>query len=165
MSIVVCALCHREFDKKPSQIKRSFLHYCSSVCQHGARKTGIYTKCFECHKDIYKTKKAILHSKHHKFFCSIKCSNGWHGKQYSGEKHPNWTTGEFSYRNIYKTRDEDPKCLLCGVTDVRMLAVHHIDRDRRNNISKNLTWLCYNCHFLVHHYSIENEKLVSLLNS
>jgi predicted HNH restriction endonuclease len=49
---------------------------------------------------------------------------------------------------------------LCGKDDKRIIAVHHIDKNRSNNKLKNLAWLCYNCHFLVHHYSEIREKFL-----
>ncbi|MHA1267983.1 MAG: HNH endonuclease [Candidatus Helarchaeota archaeon] len=39
---------------------------------------------------------------------------------------------------------------MCGIVDDRVLAVHHIDSNRRNNSPGNLTWLRRNCHYLVH---------------
>lgn len=57
-------------------------------------------------------------------------------------------------------RNKIPKiCTLCKTEDSRILAVHHIDKNRRNNDLKNLIWLCHNCHFLVHHYDVEREKI------
>ncbi|MBI4281264.1 HNH endonuclease [Candidatus Uhrbacteria bacterium] len=35
----------------------------------------------------------------------------------------------------------------------RVLLVHHIDENRKNNVLSNLVWLCRNCHFLVHKYN------------
>jgi ribosomal protein S27E len=38
------------------------------------------------------------------------------------------------------------KCKLCEITDGYLLAVHHIDGDRENNIIDNLEVLCHNHH-------------------
>lgn len=46
-------------------------------------------------------------------------------------------------------------CKKCGSTDSRTLAVHHKDKNRKNNSISNLMWLCHNCHYLVHHYKDE----------
>jgi predicted HNH restriction endonuclease len=43
-------------------------------------------------------------------------------------------------------------CVLCKVSDKRILAVHHKDNNRKNNKVENLVWLCHNCHILVHHF-------------
>jgi len=44
------------------------------------------------------------------------------------------------------------KCVKCGYDDLRALAVHHVDQNRKNNGIHNLVWLCRNCHFLEHFY-------------
>lgn len=56
-------------------------------------------------------------------------------------------------------RQSIPKiCRLCKTKDIRVLAVHHIDKNRKNNKISNLAWLCHNCHLLVHHYDAERNK-------
>ena len=99
-------------------------------------------------------------SKSKKHFCSVLCSNIWHGKEFSREKHPNWKGGEFSYKDALKRHDVLKQCVLCGKSDQRILAVHHVDRNRKNNKLENLMWLCHNCHFLVHHYKREGLKIM-----
>ena len=160
--LVNCKNCKVSFNKKPSQISRSVEHYCSLVCHHNARKTGVLVKCSECNKEIYKDRRALGRSMHKNFFCSTKCSNVLLGRKQFSENHPNWKTGEFSYKSIMKRITTNPKCVLCERVDMRILAVHHIDKDRKNNSLQNLVWLCYNCHFLVHHYQGENRRLIIL---
>ena len=41
-------------------------------------------------------------------------------------------------------------CGICKISDKRVLVVHHVDSNRKNNTFKNLMWLCRNCHCLVH---------------
>ena len=52
-------------------------------------------------------------------------------------------------------------CKRCGLDDKRVLAVHHIDQNHFNNKPENLTWLCQNCHFLVHHDKVEKQKFLA----
>lgn len=42
------------------------------------------------------------------------------------------------------------KCEKCGIDDVRLLTMHHIDRNRGHNERENLLLLCWNCHALEH---------------
>ena len=61
-------------------------------------------------------------------------------------------------------RSHTPKvCTLCQITDVRVMAVHHIDEDRTNNKIENLVWLCHNCHHLVHQYPNEQIRLMAAI--
>jgi 5-methylcytosine-specific restriction endonuclease McrA len=72
-----------------------------------------------------------------------------------GEDHPNWKNGENAYREIMIRSGIPAVCKHCGTKDFRVLLVHHIDEDRKNNHIENLMWLCHNCHFLKHVHNIE----------
>jgi 5-methylcytosine-specific restriction endonuclease McrA len=42
------------------------------------------------------------------------------------------------------------ECKGCGISDNRVLIVHHKDGNRKNNNTDNLEWLCCNCHAISH---------------
>ncbi len=69
----------------------------------------------------------------------------------AGNNHPLWKGGEGSYRQKMKRSSCPPVCAHCGITNERVLAVHHKDRNRKHNDLENLMWLCHNCHYLEHH--------------
>ncbi|OYV63370.1 MAG: hypothetical protein B7X03_02035, partial [Parcubacteria group bacterium 21-58-10] len=107
--------------------------------------------------------KDFKRSKSGLFFCSKSCQTRWRNQFFVGEKHANFTTGMNSYRSVLD-RNRIPKiCRRCKMADARALAVHHIDKNRKNNTLKNLAWLCHNCHFLVHHYEEEREKFMAAI--
>ena len=165
MESVVCSYCKKRFSKKRSQIKRSLVSYCSAQCQHQARKSGRQISCRLCGKAAYKTVKSLKVSKYKEYFCSLKCSNIAKGKRSLGENHPNWITGEYSYKaRLSRETARKRACLLCDIKNPSVLAVHHIDQNRKNNVLENLAWLCHNCHFLVHHYQVEKKRLAGILN-
>lgn len=87
----------------------------------------------------------------------------WQNTEFVGSKHPNWKHGKSSYRQKQESKDE-AKCRLCSENNSEVLVVHHIDMDRKNNISENLAWLCYNCHHLVHNHPRENDRLQNKVN-
>ena len=114
-------------------------------------RTGSFVKCVTCGKDVYRTNKHFKHSKSGNFFCTKSCFAVWKNSHLlSGDKHANWKGGENAYRNIIKRAGIMPICANCGISDTRVLVVHHVDRNRRNNVLSNLKWLCRNCHYLVH---------------
>ncbi len=152
MTLVYCKYCGKDFKRKASQIKRAKEHFCSTFCQHESRKSGEAKKCFVCNRGTYRQRKFLKQSQSGKFFCSKKCSLKWQNTEFVGEKHPNWVNGEYSYRALLKKAKIVQECSLCGKDDQRILVVHHVDKNRQNNIKGNLTWLCHNCHHLVHHY-------------
>ena len=41
-------------------------------------------------------------------------------------------------------------CLLCGYNNKELIALHHKDKNKKNNSKDNLIPLCYSCHVGVH---------------
>lgn len=151
MPIAECQVCHRGFYVKPSQQKLGGGKYCSTICRSKAQLNGKYFACLVCHQPVYRSLRQIKHSKSGNFFCSKSCQTKWRNSFYIAQLHPNWTTGINAYRKILIRNGQRPICANCGIEDKRILSVHHLDHDRKNNSIKNLVWLCFNCHFLVHH--------------
>ena len=158
---VSCDFCGKKFLKKPSQIKISRKNFCSRECQSSNRKSGEVVLCFLCKKKVYKQLKALKNSE--KYFCSKKCSVTWHNREFSAEKHGNWKNGNFAYKRILERSKRLVQCLICGMKNKKILVAHHIDKNRKNNKLNNLTWLCLNCHHLVHNYSEAEDNFRSIL--
>jgi hypothetical protein len=152
MPNVKCKICNKDFHTKPSQLKRGYGKFCSTICQYDGQKTGKFIACEVCGKEAWKTQKDLKKSKSGKFFCSKTCQTIWRNKKYVGDKHVNWRGGEFTYHRIMKENNINPICASCGVKDRRVLLIHHKDHNRKNNNINNLVWLCWNCHFLVHNF-------------
>jgi len=160
MPVVKCKICPNDFYVKPSHLKMGYGKYCSSKCQYQGRKTGKIVGCFICEKETYKSQKALNGSLSKKYFCSKSCQTKWRNTEFIGSKHANFIHGHASYRSILG-RHKIPKiCALCNIRDSRILAVHHLDENHKNNELENLSWLCHNCHFLVHHDSLEKQKFL-----
>lgn len=160
MKWAICDICGKEFLRKKSQLKLSLKHYCSRQCSEQGRKKGKEIKCFVCKKIVYKSLKDLDRSKSKNYFCGRTCCNIWLGKQQRAENSPNWAGGKSSYKEIFKRTDVKKECVLCGRHDTRILCVHHIDKNRKNNKIQNLVWLCRNCHFLIHNYKKEMYKFL-----
>lgn len=153
-------LCKKRFKAKPSWIKNGHGKYCSVRCQHAGARTGKEVLCFMCGKNVYRSGKSLRGSKSKKFFCGKSCQTKWRNAYFSGERHANWIHGRASYRSVLNRTCVPKRCRRCGLGDVRVLAVHHIDRDKNNNKPSNLMWLCHNCHHLIHHDKVEERKLM-----
>lgn len=156
-------VCQKEFKTKPFFVKNGGGKYCSAACHHIGMKTGKMIKCFSCGKEVYKTLKAQRVSKSKKYFCSRSCQTKWRNQVFVGSKHANFKTGEFAYRSMLDRYKVPKFCRLCKTKDVRVLAVHHIDGNHRNNKLLNLAWVCHNCHHLVHHHDKERQKFMETL--
>lgn len=164
MPIVKCKLCSKKFYGKPYFLKIGQAKYCSPACQYKGRKNGKILSCDICGKKIYRALRKLTKSRSGKFFCSKSCQTVWRNQEFVGNKHHNWKTGLASYRSVLP-RHKIPKfCNLCTTKDKRVIAVHHIDKNRKNNDVSNLAWLCNNCHFLVHHHKDESLKFIKNLS-
>lgn len=152
MVTVNCKICGKEFNTIPARLKMGWGKYCSKKCQYKSMENRVLVKCEFCGKSIYRSTKSVRRSKSKLFFCRHLCQLNWFNKEKSGDKHPNWKNGEASYRDRLMRTDALKHCARCGMSDVRVLSVHHKDKNRLNNSFENLEWLCQNCHFLEHRY-------------
>lgn len=150
MPQVNCKLCEKDFYAKPSWIKIGNGKYCSMGCSQKSQMSGAYFSCEICKKQVWRIPSKIRHSKSGKVFCDKSCQALWRNKFYSGPLHPFWDGGKNIYRKVLTATGKPIVCRSCGYDDEKVLLAHHIDKNRKNNVAKNLEWLCRNCHYLVH---------------
>ena len=158
-----CRVCNNEFYTKPSHIKKGWGIYCSRGCKHIGTRIRKLINCFVCNKVVSKTSSQIDRVRSGKFFCGKSCQTKWRNRLYSGHRHLGWRGGQSLYRKKMLNNGIEAMCALCHKKDLRILAVHHIDRNHLNLDASNLTWLCQNCHFLVHHDKLETQRFLSVL--
>ena len=157
-----CEICAKEFYPKPYHVKMGWGKFCSSKCHYLSMRKGVFVFCGQCKKKIYRNDTQLRKSKSNKFFCGKSCQTKWRNRFFSGNKHSNWIDGKASYRKILLNTKVVQICERCLKTDTRILIVHHIDKNRKNNDASNLMWLCINCHFLVHHDNVERSKFIKI---
>lgn len=158
MARVKCQRCGNDMYVKPSHQALGFGKYCSRTCQFAAARKGEIIACDICGTKKYHQRKDIGNNKSGKFFCGKSCQTKWRNSVFIGEKHANWKHGEFVYQSVLRRSKRKRECQVCKTSDVRVLAVHHIDRNRLNNTEENLAWLCHNCHFLVHRHGVGKDQ-------
>lgn len=130
------------------QCKKEFItykdgDYCSITCYHAKRwGSGKCKVCGEPSKTRY---------------CSDKCRNDyWNKNEYQLLKKK-----RFWERKLEVIKKLGGKCKICGLDDIRVLDINHIDRDKKDK-HKNYSWLkrlqnwegdldnieilCANCH-------------------
>jgi hypothetical protein len=156
-------MCGTEFYAKPSHIKLGWGKCCSVTCRNKSQLNGQKIKCYICKKVFYRSLAQLSHSKSGKYFCSKQCQTQWRNSLYIGDKSKNWKNGIRCYRNILLKEKINSVCILCGNSDKRILSVHHLDHDRNNNLVSNLTWVCQNCHYLVHKYKEYDTKVKNMV--
>lgn len=151
MAIVQCKICGSDFYIKPSHLKLGWGKYCSKKCQGKSQLKGRSLNCAVCDKVFYRSPTQLKRSDSGKYFCTKSCQTCWRNSHFIEEKHPNWRGGESVYRDILKRTGVKAVCVCCKTSDERVLSAHHIDHNRHNNDKSNLVWVCFNCHFLIHH--------------
>lgn len=159
MPRVCCLICKTQFYVKPSHQKLGWGKYCSRYCSNKSQLKGKVFSCFSCGKESYKSPSQQKHSKSSKFFCSKVCQTNWRNRVYVRERHANWKGGIRIYRELLINSDRKISCVLCGISNEKILTAHHKDHDRNNNSLRNLLWLCLNCHYLVHHDNELDDKV------
>lgn len=160
MPAVSCLECQKNFYAKPRHIQKGWGKFCSKKCKNLSQKTGKTVSCFSCNQHIYRNLKDLRSSSSDKYFCSKACQTIWRNAQYVGNRHGSSKGGESSYKQIWQRAKVAPLCAKCKTRYMRILAIHHKDRNRKNNKVSNLVWLCHNCYFLVHHYKNEAGKFL-----
>ena len=158
---VQCKECSSDFSVKPSQLKLGFGIFCSQKCHSLSQRRGKFVFCHVCKKQVWRMPKELNDSKSKNYFCSKSCQTTWRNRcLYIGSKHKNWRSGKSVYRQILLRNGRTETCKRCGLIDRRVLAVHHVDKNRQNNDVANLLWLCHNCHYLIHHDTEEMGRLM-----
>jgi hypothetical protein len=163
MVTVSCKRCKKKFKAKPSHVSYGFAKFCSKDCAYQASRTGKEVVCSVCAKKIYRAPRMIGRSKSGKYFCSKSCQTLWRNQLYVGKAHANYIHGQASYRSILGRNGIKKVCKHCKIKDERVIAVHHIDKNRKNNSVENLVYLCHNCHHLVHYHVKKGKQTVPMV--
>lgn len=151
-----CTGCKEEFEcdnrKYNWNTKNNIPIYCTKECYNKSKSESkrIECSCANCGKTISKTITEIKKSKTGNVYCSKSCAVSKNNKDFKKyENHPNYINGITTYRER-KLEISENKCEDCGLEDIRVLEVHHLDKNRKNNKMENLVILCANCHKIRH---------------
>jgi len=149
---VNCLNCDKPFEAQVREVNRGNGKYCTRKCssQHRASlipKPKANCSCAQCGAVFYRNKTKRRNSKSGLFFCNRECKEK--AQRFDGIKaiHPtHYGTGHSVYRKT-AFRSKPKACERCGYDRyLKVLQVHHIDRNRSNGALENLEILCPNCH-------------------
>lgn len=160
-----CPVVRRKNSEKLKQNKRNIKKYKCSFCNRDFLHYNLKTHENNCVKnpDYSKNKKCKLCGESLKYgvkYCGHICANIDIGKLYrNGKNHPLWQGGEFWYRNAC-IEEYGYKCFICEFD--KIIKIHHIDGNHKNNVLENLVPLCPNHHELCHDKKFKNgvNKLI-----
>jgi len=81
----------------------------------------------------------------------------------AGVNNPSWKGGSSIYRKLaFEEYRMEKKCETCG--SLKLIDVHHIDKDKYNNKKENLQILCRSCHTR-HHATGRNNPMYGVNRS
>ena len=144
-----CLFCNKDH-YSPKHVHRKC---CSRECSDRLREAKkIDLVCDNCGIGFVRTKAYLKKSKSGLRFCSRKCKDEAQRMGNHNEilRPSHYKDGRYSYREIAR-RHHPNICNRCGYDEyVRILRVHHRDRNRENNHPDNLEVLCPNCHEVEH---------------
>ncbi len=168
-----CENCGKSFLVAIRFIIKGKGNYCCKDCANEAQREKISNRvtliCSNCGVHFDRVKSKLYNSKSGLYFCSRQCKDiGQRIDSGLYDVHPShYGNGERNYRKI-AFRVYKKICACCGYKeDVRILEVHHIDGNRKNNDICNLIIMCPNCHrkvtlgyykLLVEGYGIERSS-------
>jgi hypothetical protein len=145
----VNTLCKRKIKKALEDAGLSIAHL-RTTQRPRFKHERVFKLCPVCNKE-FQTQKD--HPKE-KTVCSKSCSNT-HFR--SGSQNPNYKESGTNYREV-ALRSKKNICERCGWAKyVKVLEVHHVDRNRSNNALENLLILCPTCH-RVEHYLLKKKQ-------
>ena len=174
-----CLLCGKPVHKKPSQLKKYKFFFCDKECQKQYKinkANRIELECAFCGKTIYKRRRQMKNGMTGNYFCDVLCKNRYLAKNRrwrNGWEDGNPQSHQGRKKVIIKLAAN--KCQACGFNeDVKLLDVHHYDKNYHNNAWSNLRCLCVMCHakhhrcdvdFDIPRLSDDSEKLERVIKS
>ena len=147
---VSCKNCGDIYLHSKRRAGRDDERFCSVKCsaEFRAKKSRVTLVCGMCGVEFTRAKSKVKSSRSGIHFCSRSCKDS--GQRLSSgisEIHPShYGNGDYAYRLAAMSRYKK-ECACCGWDDdERILEVHHIDGDRKNNDIYNLIVMCPTCH-------------------
>lgn len=156
---IKCDVCTNISIKQKRQVTEfEGKHWCCAEHMSIIKGTRVYVNCAHCGASSTKPKSALNNSKSGLYFCDRACKEA--GQSYIKEIQPgHYGTGKHGYRKL-AFDNKLHECNICGFDEhIAALVVHHVDRDRDNNLLSNLQILCANCHAIEHWGIAEGSRL------
>ena len=130
---VKCKICHKVEE-----------HHAKGMCFNCYRKKGWVREKIVC--------KSCNRRRHHKAFglCS-----GCYVRLHHYEKTLRFNAKRFHGIDYEFYKEVTKQCDCCGFS--KIVQIHHLDGNTKNNNRKNVVGLCPNCHRMIHMYQFHEE--------
>ncbi len=141
----------KEVQTNPNEGKRVVCSKCKQIKQHHAK--GM---CYSCYKKQWKPKRVTCKScgrkRYHKAFglCS-----GCHTRLHHYDKTLAYNAKKYHDIDLKLYREITKACDSCSFT--KIVEIHHLNGNTKDNDRKNVVGLCPNCHRMIHRYNFYEE--------
>lgn len=153
-----CKFCKNPLYRKPKYLASRSMVFCNRICMGNYHKfvscKSEIKPCNFCGKEIKKTIRQLRLSKKGLHFCNNKCKNIFIARIKRDYENPKDHRSR-RHRIISESNNQCQKCKYNE--DVRMLDLHHVDGNHKNNNWSNLRCLCVWCHNLHHRCNIKMD--------
>ncbi len=133
---------------------------CGELKEHHAK--GL---CYSCYKKIsWKPKKQICKRckrelpLHAKGLCAGCYNFVFHSNKTKKDNHEKWHSIS---QELYNKKTK--KCCICGFN--KIVELHHLDENKKNNNENNLVGLCPNHHKMLHNFKFRKKIIQKLKNN
>lgn len=151
----ICPVCNKEFKALLKEHNRGNANFCSISCSSRRRKKvhEDNVSCALCNKSFYIIPSKLQNSKSGLYFCCREHKD--QAQRIGGIKEiqpTHYNNGIHNYRAI-AFRCLPNECCRCGYKKhPQVLHIHHIDKNRSNNVIENLQIMCPLCHEELHFF-------------
>lgn len=137
-------------------LERIYIFMDNCVCCNKKKPIHAFGKCYHCYRKKYKQPTIICKccgkSKEH--HSRGMCSNCVQKKFYY-DKIKRFNIKQYHNISLELWKEVTKKCIICGFD--KIVDLHHLDHNKKNNSKDNLIGLCPNHHKMIHDLRFEEE--------
>ena len=135
----------------PNEAKKVMCSQCDKIKEHHAK--GM---CYSCYKKLWKPKKIICKSCGRKrFHKAFGLCPGCHTRLHHYHKTLAYNAKKYHGIEFAFYREVTKECDNCGFN--KIVQIHHLNGNTRDNSKNNVVGLCPNCHKMIHMYQFYEE--------
>lgn len=133
------------------------------ICKKCNEEKELHAKdlCFKCYKQGWKAEKIVCKScgrlRPHQAFGLC---GGCHSRLHHYDKIKRYNAKKYHNIDLDTLIEFTKSCVSCGFT--KIVELHHLDGNTKNNTANNLVGLCPNCHRMIHNYKFFKEIVNNL---
>ena len=139
----ICSSCEQLFLAKFDKARKKYVSFCSRKCvDEWQRRNRVEVICAWCSRPVWYRPSKVQKC------CTAECHFLLKAKE-----HRDRVEQGYVFASPQPIREDviGDRCQLCGYNKCwHILHLHHLDGDKKNNVSSNMLCVCPNCHMEIH---------------